>query len=539
MPAIVYQTNKKTGITYAYESVSYWDKKKQQSRSKRRCIGKVDPETKEIIPTRKRCSSIGATNTDSASKLESIPIAYAKRSFYGATYLFDSIGEKLGVTADLKKCFPDTYKQILSIAYYLILEDKNPLSRFPKWATTHRHPYDKNIPSQRSSELFASITTDAKERFFQLQGKRRIENEYWVYDTTSISSYSKCLNQVRYGVNKDHERLPQINVALLFGEESNLPFYYRKLAGNITDVKTVKNLLADMDFLGYDKIKLVMDRGFYSEKNINDFYKNHLKFLIATKVSLKFVQKELEKVRDSIRTWANYNQKYDLYASSSTISWIYSQERPYKGDTLKYKRRMYLHLYFNSEKAVEDEKDFNVLLCTLQAEIENGNRTTNHVKQYDKYFDIKSTPVKGIKVTAKQEIMEEAKKNYGYFALISNDIKDPITALETYRNKDLVEKAFGNLKERLNFRRTSVSSEQSLDGKLFVEFVALIFLSYIKKKMQDKNLFKNYTMQELLDEFDVIECFEQSGHNLRVGEITKLQAELYAYMDIVPPTSLQ
>ena len=26
MPAIVYQTNKLTGITYAYQSVSYWDR---------------------------------------------------------------------------------------------------------------------------------------------------------------------------------------------------------------------------------------------------------------------------------------------------------------------------------------------------------------------------------------------------------------------------------------------------------------------------------------------------------------------------------
>ena len=50
MSCIVYQTNKKTGITYAYESISYWDKEKQQPRSKRRYIGRVDDETGEIIP---------------------------------------------------------------------------------------------------------------------------------------------------------------------------------------------------------------------------------------------------------------------------------------------------------------------------------------------------------------------------------------------------------------------------------------------------------------------------------------------------------
>ena len=39
-----------------------------------------------------------------------------------------------------------------------------------------------------------------------------------------------------------------------------------------------------------------------------------------------------------------------------------------------------------------------------------------------------------------------------FFALISNAKRDAITALETYRNRDLVEKDFVNLKERLNLR---------------------------------------------------------------------------------------
>jgi len=64
MPSIVYQTDKKTGIKYAYESTSYWDKEKKQPRSKRRYIGKVDPETGEIIPCRKETAPI--TEEDAA-----------------------------------------------------------------------------------------------------------------------------------------------------------------------------------------------------------------------------------------------------------------------------------------------------------------------------------------------------------------------------------------------------------------------------------------------------------------------------------------
>lgn len=51
MASIIKTLNKKTGVTYVYESESYWDKEKKQPRSKRKLIGKIDEKTGEIIPT--------------------------------------------------------------------------------------------------------------------------------------------------------------------------------------------------------------------------------------------------------------------------------------------------------------------------------------------------------------------------------------------------------------------------------------------------------------------------------------------------------
>jgi len=53
--AIIYQHDKRSGITYAYESKSYWDKEKKTSRAKRTLIGRLVPETGEIVPTDGRC----------------------------------------------------------------------------------------------------------------------------------------------------------------------------------------------------------------------------------------------------------------------------------------------------------------------------------------------------------------------------------------------------------------------------------------------------------------------------------------------------
>ena len=403
----------------------------------------------------------------------------------------------------------------------------------------HKHPYGNNIPSQRSSELFQSITEDAKMQFFRLQGKRRVEKEYWAYDSTSISSYSENLRQVKYGKNKDEEKLPQINLALIFGENSGLPFYYRKLTGNIPNVKTIRELLRELDVLGYEKIKLVMDRGYYSLDNINALYKEHRKFLCSTSAALKFAKDSIREIGAEKDRYEHYNSNLELYVFSRTIAWDYEQERPYKGDTIHEERRMYLHLYFNPDKFSDDGKVLNRKLDALKAELLSGKRVPEHEKDYRKYFEVKETPKRGISLSYKQEAMDSVRERYGFFVLLSNEVKDPITTLCLYRMRDVIEKAFWNIKERLNLRRTLTSSESSLEGKLFVEFVALIYLSYIKKKMEEAGLFSRYTMQELLDELDVIECFQEPGKAPIQGEVLKRQEQIYRDLGVEPLLAAQ
>ena len=529
MATIIYQKDKRIGITYAYESVSYWDKKKKQSRSKRKLIGRVK-EDGTIVPTDGRGHRKKELSKDNLQKDRVII-----RSFYGATYLLDEIGKKLGLIQVLKECFGDRYKEILSIAYYLVLEDSSPLYRFEKWSLLHSHPFQNNIPSQRSSELFASITEENRHQFFKLWGKHKDKDEFWAYDTTSISSYSEQLKQIQYGHNKESDPLAQLNLAIAFGELSNLPFYCRKLSGNIPDSKTLKHLLSDINQLGFNKVKFVLDRGFYSKENINQLYENHFKFIIATRMSLSFVQQKLESIYNNFRSYEYYIPEYELYAHTIKTTWEYKVKRPYKGDTVIKKRRIYLHYYYNIERAGYDEKEFDNKLIRLKEEVLQDKLVKEHESFYKKYFIIKKTPKRGVSVKVNTQAVNIAKRYYGFFVLFSNEKMDAKKALELYRNKDVVEKAFGNLKERLNMRRLLVSSEQSLDGKIFVEFIALIYLSYIKREMQTNNLYKKYTTQSLLDKLDVIECFKYPNKKLSVGEILEEQKNIYKALGVDYP----
>ena len=59
--AIVKVHNKARNVTYVYESVSYWDKELKQPRSHRKLIGRLDPDTGEVVPTGKRTKAINTS----------------------------------------------------------------------------------------------------------------------------------------------------------------------------------------------------------------------------------------------------------------------------------------------------------------------------------------------------------------------------------------------------------------------------------------------------------------------------------------------
>ena len=71
--------NKARGVTYVYESHSYWDKDLKQPRSNRKLIGKVDPETGETVPTGKRGRQRKSSNQEQDKAPHSVAPSSALR----------------------------------------------------------------------------------------------------------------------------------------------------------------------------------------------------------------------------------------------------------------------------------------------------------------------------------------------------------------------------------------------------------------------------------------------------------------------------
>ena len=110
--AIIHQTNKKTGITYVIESESYWDRDKQQPRSHRTIIGKIDPDTGEVVPTKKY---IREKKSSSPSKA-SVPSAQSGLSSNaGSEDQADRIAELEELVAQLRKEKEDLIRDLNTV----------------------------------------------------------------------------------------------------------------------------------------------------------------------------------------------------------------------------------------------------------------------------------------------------------------------------------------------------------------------------------------------------------------------------------------
>jgi len=194
---------------------------------------------------------------------------------------------------------------------------------------------------------------------------------------------------------------------MLFGQKTQLPVYYRRMPGNISDVSTLKNTVKSLDFLGADSMHLILDRGFYSQANIDELYKQKHKFTIAAPSGRKWIENIIDEHYDSIASPRNYlalNDDEVLYAGTKLHKWGANNHR------------LYVHVYYSAERAASHYDAFTRKLMALKEELESNKYSEDHIKDYERFFIIKETPKRGRKIEFNDEAIQKYRKRYiGFF----------------------------------------------------------------------------------------------------------------------------
>jgi transposase len=497
------------GNIYLYEVTSYWDKKKKQSRQKRKYLGRKKHNKKKKV-------------------LNNAEIIHKK---YGNVFLLQEIVKKLGLDSILESVFPEHFQDILSLSFFSVCNN-SALYTYSSWLEEHQLPKSKKLYSSDISTLCELIGYKEKsvyDFFDEWTAKCNIQKGVY-FDITSISSYANDIDFIEWGYNRDHERLPQLNIGLFCSEETELPIYYHIYPGSISDVSTLKNGLAYLKSFDLNDIMLVLDRGFCSKKNILAMNEcNSMSFIQPMTFSMKKVsnmiranRKKLHnistaiKFKEEILHYATtdfnlenaiftahifYNEKAEVDQRHNLLSHLFDIENNFKIKIFESQKE---YLDYRNEEIPEKYRDFF-----------KYNRSLKTIERNDR--KLKSHLLKA-----------------GYFVFLSNNHElDEYSILQHYRKRDIVEKMFDIGKTHMDSKRLRCHSDYNTHGRIFIKFIALITYSYIMHNMKEKKLFKKYTVKELLATLSKIRYTVIKGERI-IGEVSRAQREILKAFDITP-----
>jgi transposase len=508
---------KSTGIKgekYVYKYVKYFRNAEGKPRNKSKSIGKLDMETGKMYPN------------DNYFELYQVDPAMADVNVwdYGYSYLILEICKAMGLLDCLTQAFGTSYAmEVVIMAAYMIREG-SAMDGLEDWQQRNYFPnHKRKLSSQATSKIFSSLTADQMNHFFTDWVKKNMSDGCGVcYDVTSISSYAKEMTSVEYGYNRDHEKLAQFNLGIFCDELTKTPLYYNRYNGSLTDKKNLSYVLANAKNVGINQVKIILDGGFCDKDCVTSLHDLCNAFTIGIPLSLKEAQRVFIAHKDQIQHYANeLSQPYiHTYCVTEKIEFYGVAGRAF--------------LYFDALNHVHLCGELSERIDRLKAELANLKRyPKSKLKRYSAYFKlIKHEHGSGFDYQVDVDKVEVARKNKGYFMIFSTDKQaTPEDILYYYRQKDVAEKMFAQIKCEMEGNRIRTHNEQTTDGKVFVTFIACIMRSYLLNKLSKYMTDNTTTLKKVLNQLSDIRILSNFNGLRFTKALTKKQREILQSFD--------
>ena len=504
---IIEITQKKTGVTYIYEDYSYWNKEKGYSTHRRKSIGKLDEAGNRVYNKYylEKLAAIEAGTyveecafSPAAAPAPDAPIAHADSPSVSYTVLvgqkmvLDKCCQETKLRHSLLDAFPsDDVDAILALAYYVVCRGKA-FSRSEDWLVDRGYQ-DLGLTSQRISELLGRIGDDKCNAFFRSwMREHQPKGDSLLFDITSISTYGRDNLYAEHGYNRDGESLDQINLALLSSVSCGLPLWYCITPGSMADVAVIEYVMKMLHKLDVRRFTFFGDRGFYSEYNLKYIRKKGHGFTVPVPSSVAWQKQLIAEHRAEILSPRNVIESEDgsiVYGMT-----VYKMTKEYG--------RTWCHIYFDPTRKNKLVNDFMQRLRRCKDELEEGETVEKNRSMYEKYFNVRDMPKRGRTVEYNdQAIQDYIESDSCYWVIMSTEEKDCRKALSGYRTRNDVEVSFDDVKDPLDMRRLRNHTEQTVKGKVFIIFIALILLTHLRltiKKIPPKQR-RYWTEHEFLD----------------------------------------
>ena len=447
---------------------------------------------------------------------------------YGDVWLLEQICEKTGMKADLLSVFEGDKAKVadlLTLAFFPYVTGFS-YNRVERWQRICKAPSQRKLTPDAITLFMQSLTEQNRMDLLRLRQKRLGDTEFLAVDSTSRSSYGDHLSSVRWGKNKEGDRLPQTNDLVVYGLESHMPVYYRQLPGNTPDTRTVDVLLTELEHAGFGDTPLLMDRGYSSVGTLELLVRKGKSFVMCSKVGWSLVSTVIDELNikgDGTRpSCFTVDPEYRIYH--------YQQEIPYtlnlNGGGKREIKDLRLNLYYDPQRRGFDIMQVDIDLIVQAKELKeirdkglevSAKEVARCFPYYSVTRDNTGRLVTGFERNGKA--VEKSLRLSGFIAILSHKVAgDGKRIWDLYHLRDEQEKLFSQLKTQMVARRCRTWSEEGHEGRLLVMFVALTFSSYLRHIWRSTDLKKKFSSSlEILDEMRSIRCME---HNHKAKKIT-------------------
>lgn len=271
----------------------------------------------------------------------------------GNSLVFDSVMDSLGLSFLLDSIFDDGSKWIKDLMQYMIIEETTTAQHFS--SLMRRMPvYSQQIYSDISigKLIKKQITMKNREHFMKSWNTMRSNEAIYIsYDSTNINTYSEGIEIAEMGHAKEMEEVPIVNLSYAIDQNKGTPLFYELYPGSIIDNSQLIYMIDRAKEYGYENIGIILDRGYFSARNIKYIEKAGYDIVMMVKSNQAVIQEIIDQNRLMIANRVKqFIESYGVYGK--TI------ETPiYKDDKQKY----YVHVYYDGEKANEQR---NILIKT-------------------------------------------------------------------------------------------------------------------------------------------------------------------------------
>ena len=483
-------------------------------------------EKKIIIPPKHKC------------------FAVRKILSYGATVSLYNQAKEFGLIKLMDDIFSEHVKinqigkKIVILAINKILRDDS-INNINKWfastsliKNTGLTSEDFNpkklrhIISLLSSEVPDYFAEIEKSIFDKITEKYEKEPTMLVYDLSAITFYGNSNDLAKYGHDYTKNGCKkQINIVLAITKTLKFPIHHRILFGNILSVSTIDRLVAELKSFNAKNIIMILDRGFYSKRNIDELNPEY-KVIGSLPSNLSIYKQALSK-SIHIETSNNFFR--------------------YKNQIFFYKIHIIdglnVFVFHSAKKYSNDLEDFLYELCIIEEELKKIQKEKFKIKKdvicelenvcdkYYKYFKFDYKRGWAFDFSINKKKLDIRKKSFGKIVLFTTIPLKEINEkemLKLYREKDVVEKAFELMKGKgLQPIKTKTKNSTKSYAKLVV--IGYLLLMLLKNKIDDENV----SIKKIINHLkQVKEVLYQDGTTV-VADINKQQREIMEKLGMV------